>query len=78
MVFADEDDIAKYTAKTLNDPRTLNKTVCIRCPENVLTQIELVQIWEKLTGNELEKNNIAAKDFLANIERKSNHCVTVT
>lgn len=77
VVFADEDDIAKYTAKTLNDPRTLNKTVNIRPPDNVLTQIELVQIWEKLTGNELEKTNIAAKDFLANIERKSNHSVNV-
>jgi len=72
VVFADEDDIAKYTAKTLNDPRTLNKTVNIRPPDNVLTQLELVQIWEKLTGKELEKTNIAAQDFLANIERKSN------
>ncbi|CAH8254382.1 unnamed protein product [Arabidopsis lyrata] len=69
VVFADEDDIAKYTAKTLNDPRTLNKTVNIRPPDNVLTQIELVQIWEKLTGKELEKTNIAAEDFLANIEQ---------
>ncbi|EOA38284.1 hypothetical protein CARUB_v10009778mg [Capsella rubella] len=69
VVFADEEDIAKYTAKTLNDPRTLNKTVNIRPPDNVLTQLELVQIWEKLTGNKLEKTNIAARDFLANIEQ---------
>ncbi|KAG2320552.1 hypothetical protein Bca52824_013765 [Brassica carinata] len=68
VVFADEDDIAKYTAKTLDDPRTVNKTVYIRPQDNVLTQNELVKIWEKLTGNELEKTNIAAKDFLANIE----------
>ncbi|CAA7026686.1 unnamed protein product [Microthlaspi erraticum] len=69
VVFADEDDIAKYTAKTLNDPRTLNKTVYVKPPDNVLTQIELVQIWEKLTENELEKTNISGKDFLANIEQ---------
>ncbi|CAF1930765.1 BnaC05g29010D [Brassica napus] len=68
VVFADEDDIAKYTAKTLDDPRTVNKTVYIRPQDNVLTQNELVKIWEKLTGNDLEKTNIAAKDFLANIE----------
>ncbi|CAN8303678.1 unnamed protein product [Cochlearia groenlandica] len=69
VVFADEDDIAKYTAKTLNDPRTLNKTVYIRPRENVLTHIELVKIWENLTGIELKKTNINAKDFLANIEQ---------
>ncbi|XP_022546643.1 pinoresinol reductase 1-like [Brassica napus] len=68
VVFADEDDIANYTSKTLNDPRTLNKTVYVRPPNNVLTHIELVQIWENLTGNELEKTNITAKDFLSNIE----------
>ncbi|KFK44973.1 hypothetical protein AALP_AA1G327300 [Arabis alpina] len=68
-VFADEEDIAKYTAKTLNDPRTLNRTVCIRPPNNVLTQNELIQIWEKLTGNEMDKTNITAKDFLANIDQ---------
>ncbi|CAH8362264.1 unnamed protein product [Eruca vesicaria subsp. sativa] len=68
VIFADEDDIANYTAKTLNDPRTVNKTVYIRPRDNILTQNELVQIWEKLTGNELEKINIEAKDFLADIE----------
>ncbi|ESQ33606.1 hypothetical protein EUTSA_v10009995mg [Eutrema salsugineum] len=69
VVFADEDDIAKYTAKTLNDPRTLNKTVYIRPPDNILTHLKLVQIWEKLTGNELENTSITAKNFLANIEQ---------
>ncbi|KAJ7942586.1 Isoflavone reductase-like [Quillaja saponaria] len=27
VVFVDEDDVAKYTIKTIDDPRTLNKTV---------------------------------------------------
>ncbi|VVB01280.1 unnamed protein product [Arabis nemorensis] len=70
VVFANEDDVAKYTVKTLNDPRTVNKTVYIRPTDNILTQMELVQMWEKLTGNELEKTNVAAKDFLADIEDK--------
>ncbi|KFK36257.1 pinoresinol-lariciresinol reductase [Arabis alpina] len=68
VVFVDEDDVAKYIAKTLNDPRTMNKTVSIRPTDNILAQMELVQMWEKLTGNELEKTNISAKDFLADIE----------
>nr|7CS2_A Chain A, Pinoresinol-lariciresinol reductase [Isatis tinctoria]7CS2_B Chain B, Pinoresinol-lariciresinol reductase [Isatis tinctoria]7CS2_C Chain C, Pinoresinol-lariciresinol reductase [Isatis tinctoria]7CS2_D Chain D, Pinoresinol-lariciresinol reductase [Isatis tinctoria]7CS2_E Chain E, Pinoresinol-lariciresinol reductase [Isatis tinctoria]7CS2_F Chain F, Pinoresinol-lariciresinol reductase [Isatis tinctoria]7CS3_A Chain A, Pinoresinol-lariciresinol reductase [Isatis tinctoria]7CS3_B Cha len=70
VVYVDEDDIAEYTAKTLDDPRTINKTVYVRPTENVLTQMELVQIWEKLTGKELEKTNISANDFLADIEDK--------
>ncbi|KFK36256.1 hypothetical protein AALP_AA4G098600 [Arabis alpina] len=70
VVFVDEDDIAKYTAKTLNDPRTINQTVYLRPTENILTQMELFQIWEKLTGNELEKTNVSAKDFLADLEEK--------
>ncbi|VVB01282.1 unnamed protein product [Arabis nemorensis] len=70
VVFANEDDVAKYTVKTLNDPRTMNKTVYIRPTDNILTQMELVQMWEKLTGKELEKTNVSAKDFLADIEDK--------
>uniref|UniRef100_A0A1J3F1A1 Pinoresinol reductase 2 n=1 Tax=Noccaea caerulescens TaxID=107243 RepID=A0A1J3F1A1_NOCCA len=71
VVFADEDDIAKYTSKTLDDPRTMNKTVYIRPTDNILTQMELVQMWEKLTGKELEKTNVSAHDFLADLEDES-------
>lgn len=73
MVYVDEDDMAKYAAKTLNDPRTMNKTVYVRPTDNILTHMELVQIWEKLSGKELEKNYISANDFLADIEGESNH-----
>lgn len=71
MVFVDEDDMGKYTAKTLNDPRTLNKTVYVRPTDNILTQMELVHIWEKLTGNVLEKTYVSGHDFLADIEGMS-------
>ncbi|KAG6389668.1 hypothetical protein SASPL_151141 [Salvia splendens] len=64
-VFMDEDDIATYTIKSVDDPRTLNKTVYIRPPENILSQRELVQIWENLSGNTLEKTSISGRDFLA-------------
>lgn len=68
VAFIDEDDMAKYTAKTLNDPRTMNKTVFVRPTDNILTQMEIVQIWEKLTGKELDKTYVSANDFLADIE----------
>lgn len=64
-VFLDEDDVATYAVKSIDDPRTLNKTIYLRPPENVLSQIELVQMWEKLSGKELTKHTISAQDFLA-------------
>jgi len=64
-VFLDEDDVATYTVKTIDDPRTLNKTIYLRPPENILSQIELVQMWEKLSGKELSKDTISDQDFLA-------------
>lgn len=63
--FMDEDDVATYTVKTIDDPRALNKTIYIRPPENILSQRELVETWEKLIGKELNKHNISAEDFLA-------------
>lgn len=66
----DEDDIATYTIKSIDDPRTLNKTLYLRPPENILTQRELVEIWEKLTGETLEKITISEEDFLAQLKGK--------
>ncbi|KAE9596893.1 hypothetical protein Lal_00007986 [Lupinus albus] len=70
-IYVDEDDIAKYTIKTIEDPRTLNKTVYIRPPENILSQREVVQIWEKLIGKELHKSSISAEEFLSRMEGQS-------
>ena len=64
VVFVDEDDVATYTIKAINDPRTLNKTIYIRPPENILSQRELVEKWENLVGKKLEKSSISEHDFL--------------
>ncbi|KAL0331015.1 UNVERIFIED_CONTAM: Isoflavone reductase [Sesamum angustifolium] len=64
-VFMDEDDVATYTIKSIDDPRTLNKTLYLRPPENILSQRELVEKWEKLTGTTLEKISIPGEEFLA-------------
>lgn len=68
VVFMDEDDIATYTIKTIDDPRTLNKTLYLRPPENILSQRELVEKWEILCGKKLEKISISADDFLASMK----------
>ncbi|CAL1376248.1 unnamed protein product [Linum trigynum] len=70
VVYVDEDDVGTYTIKAVDDERTLNKTVYIRPPENVMTQGELVAMWEKLSGQQVQKVDLSAQDFLASMEGK--------
>ncbi|GLU05321.1 hypothetical protein SLE2022_224250 [Rubroshorea leprosula] len=69
-IYVDEDDIAMYTIKSIDDPRTLNKTLYIRPPKNILSQREVVEIWEKLIGKELLKSSISKEEFLATMKSK--------
>ena len=71
VIFVDEDDVATYTVKTIDDPRTLNKTLYLRPQENILTQRQLIEKWEKLLGRTLEKFHISAQDFLAPMKGKN-------
>ncbi|CAI0419387.1 unnamed protein product [Linum tenue] len=64
-IYVDEDDIAAYTLKAIDDPRTLNKTIYVKPPKNVLSQREVVQIWEKYIGKELQKTVLSEQEFLA-------------
>lgn len=69
-IYVDEEDIAMYTIKTIDDPRALNKTVYLRPPKNILSQKEVVEIWEKLIGKGLKKSSISRKEFLASLKGK--------
>ncbi|OMO87841.1 NmrA-like protein [Corchorus capsularis] len=68
VVYNDEDDIARYTIKAVDDPRTLNKTIYVRPEDNILTQNQLIQKWEKISGKKLEKISISEQDFLASMK----------
>lgn len=50
-----EDDVAALTIKVANDPRALNKLVIYRPPANIISQSELVSLWEKKTGRSLKR-----------------------
>jgi len=50
-----EDDIAAFTIRVANDPRTVNKLVICRPPGNTVSQSELVSLWEKKTGRTLQR-----------------------
>ena len=72
----DEDDAATYIIKTLDDPRTLNKSIYLRPSENILSQSDLIVKWENLSGNVLEKIYIPADEFLASMKGKKQMCVS--
>lgn len=70
-IWVDEDDVATYAIRTADDPRTLNKTLYIRPAANILSQKEVIQIWEKYTGKDLEKTYLSSDDFLKIMKGRS-------
>lgn len=78
-IYVDEDDIANYTIKAVDDPRMVNKTLHIRPPENILSQIDLVQAWEELIGKQLAKTTISEEDFLTKLKSNivTNSIITI-
>jgi uncharacterized protein YtpQ (UPF0354 family) len=76
VIFLDEEDVGTYTIKSIDDPRTLNKTVYLRPPENILSQNDVIAKWENLSGKVLEKIPIPADEFLASMKGNCNYCST--
>nr|GMD76150.1 isoflavone reductase homolog [Ipomoea batatas] len=68
VIYMDEDDVAAYTVKCIDDPRTLNKTLYLRPQQNILTQRELIAKWENLKGIQLQKITVTADQFLASMK----------
>ncbi|KAL2552894.1 Isoflavone reductase-like protein P3 [Forsythia ovata] len=67
-IFVKEEDIATYTIKAVDDPRTLNKILHIIPPANILSFNELVSLWENKIGKTLEKTYILEEQLLKNIQ----------
>lgn len=70
-VFNKEEDIGTYTIKAVNDPKTLNKFLYIKPPHNIITLNELVSLWEKKTGKNLERIYVPEEQVLKNIQEAS-------
>lgn len=67
-VYVSEDDVGVYTIKAVDDPRTLNKIMYIRPPANVLTQKELVELWEQKTGQIVDKTYVSHEEIRRQME----------
>nr|POE60912.1 isoflavone reductase-like protein [Quercus suber] len=72
IIFSKEEDIATYTIKAVDDPRTLNKVLHIRPPANILSLNEIVSLWEKKIGKTLEKTYLPEDQLLKKIQESPN------
>ena len=54
-------DVARVTAACIDDPRTLNKDIYITT--NVLSQAELIQVWETLSGKQVKRIPVGLEDL---------------
>ncbi|KAM7265851.1 hypothetical protein ACFE04_003534 [Oxalis oulophora] len=50
-----EEDVASYTIKAADDPRTLNKVLYIKPAQNIYSFNDLISLWEKKIGQTLER-----------------------
>ncbi|KAL6633696.1 hypothetical protein ACP70R_026367 [Stipagrostis hirtigluma subsp. patula] len=69
-VFVEENDVAKFTICTIEDPRTLNKTVYLRPPGNVYSMDELVDLWETKINKCLKRIRTTEEQLLKEIHGK--------
>lgn len=74
--FVYEQDIAKFVIKAVDDPRTLNKVLCIRPKLNFLSPKHVVSLWEQKLGHTLEKTYLSAEDMLKKIAGEQVGCVS--
>lgn len=61
MALASVYDIARVTAATLDDPRTLNRELAIFV--NAHTQEELIQLWEDVSGKQIKRIPVSIEDL---------------
>ncbi|GAB4846837.1 Eugenol synthase 2 [Ancistrocladus abbreviatus] len=71
VVFVEEHDVATYTIKAVDDPRTLNKVLHVRPPANILSLNELVALWEKKIGKTLEKIFVPEDQIIKSIQEST-------
>uniref|UniRef100_A0A0E0JG53 NmrA-like domain-containing protein n=1 Tax=Oryza punctata TaxID=4537 RepID=A0A0E0JG53_ORYPU len=58
-IFVDEKDMSVVVIKAVEDERAANKILYVRPPANKLSLGQLVRLWEKKSGNTLEKRYVS-------------------
>jgi hypothetical protein len=69
-----EEDIAMYTIKVANDPRAHNRIVVYRPSKNIITQNELISLWEHKNGQKFNKVFVPKEDLIKLSQSKTFIC----
>ncbi|XP_042492521.1 isoflavone reductase-like protein [Macadamia integrifolia] len=67
-IVSKEEDIASYTIKAVDDPRTLNKILHIKPPANICSFNDIISLWENKIGKSLEKIYVPEEHLLKKIQ----------
>ncbi|CAJ1958641.1 unnamed protein product [Sphenostylis stenocarpa] len=59
-----EEDVAMYTVKAANDPRTCNRVVFCQPSKNIISQNELISSWEQKCGQTFTKTFIPEEEIV--------------
>ncbi|KAJ6360609.1 hypothetical protein OIU77_004598 [Salix suchowensis] len=59
-----EEDIAMYTIRLADDPRTCNRVVIYRPQKNIVSQLELISLWEKKTGKTFNRIHVPEEEIV--------------
>ncbi|PIN09301.1 Eugenol synthase [Handroanthus impetiginosus] len=60
-----EEDVGILTIKVATDPRTCNRVVIYRPRANIISQLELISLWEKKTGRSFNKVHVPEEEIVA-------------
>ncbi|KAK7322464.1 hypothetical protein VNO77_25845 [Canavalia gladiata] len=59
-----EEDVAMYTIKVANDPRTNNRIVVYRPSKNIISQNDLISLWQQKTGQNFRKDFVPEEEIV--------------
>ncbi|KAL3719847.1 hypothetical protein ACJRO7_004778 [Eucalyptus globulus] len=59
-----KEDVGKYTIKVANDPRACNRVVSYRPKPNIISQHQLISLWEEKTGRSFKRVYVPEKDLV--------------
>ncbi|XP_020209250.2 eugenol synthase 1-like, partial [Cajanus cajan] len=66
-----EEDVGMYTVKAANDPRTCNRVVIYRPPKNIISQNELISLWEQKCGYTFGKAFVSEEEIVKRSQSKT-------
>ncbi|EHA8592475.1 isoflavone reductase-like protein [Cocos nucifera] len=68
VIFVGEEDVATYTIKAADDPRTLNKILYVRPPANIYSHNQLISLWERKSGMTFKRIHVFEEEIFKKIQ----------